>query len=142
MIEKTRNLSVAEYYQTIQREYLISEFRRKIYFSPKDKKYYQRVMTHKAEKINEIAERNHLDSIFTNTEYLQSIRKQLFNEIGKPTFEMTFDDVRNYYAAGNDFSYNGHIWTLRKIEGDAVVLSSDMSHEEIIVNKSEVCRIL
>ena len=72
-MEKTRNLSVAEYYQTIQREYLISEFRRKIYFSPKDKKYYQRVMTHKAEKINEIAERNHLDSIFTNTEYLQSI---------------------------------------------------------------------
>ena len=48
-MEKTRNLSVAEYYAVIQREYLIAEFRKKIYYNPKDKNYYQRVMKHMAD---------------------------------------------------------------------------------------------
>ena len=46
-MEKTRNLSVAEYFHVIQKEYLIAEFRKKIYYNPKDKNYYQRVMNHK-----------------------------------------------------------------------------------------------
>ena len=41
MSNKTKNLSVAEYFLQIQKEYLIADFRRKIYYSPKDKKYWQ-----------------------------------------------------------------------------------------------------
>ena len=52
--KKTRNLSVAEYFLVIQKEYLIAEFRKKIYFSKNDKNYYQRVMNGKREKIEMI----------------------------------------------------------------------------------------
>jgi hypothetical protein len=37
MNKKNRNLSVAEYFLIIQKEYLIAEFRKKIYFSKNDK---------------------------------------------------------------------------------------------------------
>ena len=34
-------------------------------------------------------------------------QNRLFEHSGKPKFEMTADDIKNYYTAGNDFSYNG-----------------------------------
>ena len=43
----TRHLSVAEYFLQVQKEYLIADFRRKIYFSPKDKNYYTNVWSWK-----------------------------------------------------------------------------------------------
>ena len=68
MNNNSRSLSVAEYFHVIQREYLMAEFRRKIYFSPKDKRYFSRVMEFKREKIEDIAKRNQLMSIFTSPE--------------------------------------------------------------------------
>ena len=73
MDKKNRNLSVAEYFLIIQKEYLIAEFRKKIYFSKNDKIYYQRVMDGKKNKINDIAKRNRLDSIFNNSEKMEEI---------------------------------------------------------------------
>ena len=80
-MDKTRNLSVAEYFLVIQKEYLIAEFRKKIYYNPKDKAYYQRVMTHKAKKINDIAKRNRLDSILKRygASYLINLANQSLN---------------------------------------------------------------
>ena len=72
-MDKTRNLSVAEYFLVIQKEYLIAEFRKKIYYNPKDKAYYQRVMTYKAKKINDIAKRNRLDSILNSSSKLEEV---------------------------------------------------------------------
>ncbi len=42
-MEKTRNISIAEYFDVLQREYIISEWRRKVYYSPRDKRYYTKV---------------------------------------------------------------------------------------------------
>lgn len=39
METQNRELSVAEYFIQIQKEYLIARFRSKIYFSPKNKRY-------------------------------------------------------------------------------------------------------
>lgn len=140
---KTRDLSVAEYYDVIQREYLIAEFRKKIYYNPKDKAYYERVMTHKREKINDIASRNHLDSIFTAPELLRETRAELFDSSGHPTFPLTEEDQRNYFAVGNEFSYRGEIWTLEEVTEDRMlVLSSVKKGKRVRVNTDEVCRIL
>lgn len=142
-MEKTRDLSVAEYYDVIQREYLIAEFRKKIYYNPKDKAYYERVMTHKREKINDIASRNHLDSIFTAPELLRETRAELFDFAGHPTFPLTEEDQRNYFAVGNEFSYRGEIWTLEEVTEDRMlVLSSVKRGKHVRVNTDEVCRIL
>lgn len=140
---KTRKLSVAEYFLAIQKEYLIAELRKKIYFSPNDKAYYQKVMDYKAEKINDIANRNRLDSILNNSEKMEEMRDELFDKLGKPKFEMNKTDLENYYAVGNDFSFRGDIWILDQINEDGtLILYSAKLQEYETVNKDEICRIL
>lgn len=140
---KTRNLSVAEYFLAIQKEYLIAEFRKKIYFSPNDKAYYQKVMNYKAEKINDIASRNRLDSILNNSERMEEMRDELFDKLGKPKFEMSKTDLENYYAVGNDFSFRGDIWILDQINEDGtLILYSEKLQVYEIADKNEICRIL
>lgn len=143
MEQKTRNLSVAEYFLVIQKEYLIAEFRKKIYYNPKDKAYYQRVMEHKSKKINDIAKRNRLDSILNNSEKLEEVRSELFDKLGKPKFELTEIDIENYYAIGNEFSYRGDVWILDQIKEDGTLtLYSAKLQEYEDAKKEDVCRIL
>ena len=142
-MEKTRNLSVAEYYAVIQREYLIAEFRKKIYYNPKDKNYYQRVMKHKADKINDIAKRNHLDSIFNSVTKMEEVRSELFDVLGKPRFDMTQTDVENYYAVGNEFSFRGEAWILDQVNNDdTFTIYSPKLQQYGEVKSEEICRIL
>ena len=143
--KKTRNLSVAEYFVVLQREYLIAEFRKKIYYSKNDKAYYQRVMDGKREKIEEIANRNRLDNIFNSTEKLREMQLELFDRLGKPKFPMSETDVENYYATGNEFSFHGDIWILDAVDDDEekpLVLYSAKLQQYERAKKEEVCRIL
>lgn len=140
---KTRNLSVAEYFIVIQKEYLIAEFRKKIYYSKNDKNYYQRVMNGKREKIEKISKRNHLDNIFNNEEKMYELRNELFDSKGKPVFEMSETDINNYYSVGNEFSFNGDIWMLDQVNSDgSLVLYSTRLQKYEKANKDDVCRIL
>ena len=143
MDKKNRNLSVAEYFLIIQKEYLIAEFRKKIYFSKNDKIYYQRVMDGKKNKINDIAKRNRLDSIFNNSEKMEEMRAELFDNLGKPKFEMSPTDSENYYASGNEFSFRGDIWILDQIKEDGTLtLYSAKLQQYEDAKKENVCRIL
>ena len=143
MDRQNRELSAAEYFVQIQKEYLIAQFRSKIYFSPKNKRYWKKVMEYKAEKINSIASRNKLHSIFNSDEKMEDFHNRLFDKNGKPRFEMTADDLKNYYTAGNDFSYNGEIYNLDSIREDGkLMLFSKEKSEFEIVDREDVCRIL
>ena len=142
-VEKTRNLSVAEYFLQIQKEYLIADFRRKIYYSPKDKAYWTKVCGYKEARIEKIAKRNNLNSILNSEDKLDELRKELFDELGKPRFEMTAEDVKNYYSNGNEFSYHGEIYILDQVNKDGTLTMYSVDKEEYIkVRKDEVCRIL
>ena len=56
---------------------------------------------------------------------------------------MTIDDVKNYYTAGNDFSYNGEIYTLDSIlEDGKLQLFSSEKEEFVVVDKNDVFRIV
>lgn len=141
--KQQRHLSVAEYFLQIQKEYLIADFRRKIYYSPKDKAYYKKVMGYKKDKINAIAERNHLKSILNDVDKYAELRNLLFDSNGKPRFEMTAEDVKNYYCVGNEFSYGGEIYTLDQINEDGSLTVYNQSIEQFKkVQKDDVCRIL
>lgn len=139
---KTRNLSVAEYFQQVQKEYLIADFRRRTYFSPKDKEYWKRVVGYKQKRINDIATRNNLNSILNSQEKMNEIKSMLFEKNGKPKFIMTEDDNRNYYAIGNEFSYKGEIYTLDQVTEDGrLTLYSRQKEEYVEAEKVDVCRI-
>ena len=136
---KTRNLSVAEYFDVIQKEYYIAEFRKKIYYNPKDKRYYGRVMDHKKQKIEDIASRNH----FNDEEKAVAMRNSLFDELGRPKFEMSETDLNNYYSKGNEFSYLGGVWMLDSINEDgSLVLYSPQEEKFETVSRQDIIRIL
>lgn len=140
---KNRELSAAEYFIQIQKEYLIAQFRSKIYFSPKNKRYWKRVMDYKAEKIKSIATRNKLNSILNSSEKMDEFQHRLFDRYGKPKFQMTPEDVKNYYTAGNEFSYHGEIYTLDAVRSDGKLQLYSLEHQEFeIADKDDVCRIL
>lgn len=137
------SLSVAEYFHVIQREYLMAEFRRKIYFSPKDKRYFSRVMEFKREKICDIANRNKLTSIFTSPEKMRDVRAELFDPLNRPMFAMSPKDWMNYYSVNSDFSYRGEVWKLDAVKGDFITLYNERSQVYADnVPKSEVIRVL
>lgn len=139
----TRHLSVAEYFQQVQKEYLIADFRRKIYFSPKDKEYWTRVCGYKKSRIDKIAERNRLHSIFNSEDKLNELRHELFDNFGKPKFAMSDSDNNNYYSRGSEFSLGGEIYILDKVcEDGRLVLYSPLKEEYETVNKSDAARIL
>ena len=143
MNDTSRSLSVAEYFHVVQREYLIAEFRRRIYFSPKDKRYYSRVMEFKREKIDDIASRNRLESIFTSAEKLRTLKDELFDPLNRPIWGMTAKDWSNYYSVNSDFSYRGEVWKLDAVKGDFLTLYNE--HTQVYadaVPKAEVIRVL
>lgn len=143
MNNNSRSLLVAEYFHVIQREYLMAEFRRKIYFSPKDKRYFSRVMEFKREKIEDIAKRNQLMSIFTSPDKMRDLRAELFDPLNRPLFTMGPKDVANYYSINSDFSYRGEVWKLDAVKDDCVTLYNE--HTQVYadnVPKAEVIRVL
>ena len=108
-----RRLTVAEYFNAIQREYLIADFKRKIYANSKDRSYYSKVANFKNEKITDISERNCLKSVLNDKDVLKEFRNLLFSESGAPLFYMNEIDLRNYYTIDCEFSYKGKICILK-----------------------------
>lgn len=140
---KSRSLSTAEYFIVIQMEYLQAEFRRKIYFSPKDKKYYDKVITYKKQTIEKIAERNELRSIFTSKEKMEEIKKRCFrNGNGFPLFALSEKDLYNYFLPENEFSYNNDIVMLKSVDFDNKKAYIDCGNEIKPVSFSEITRVL
>jgi hypothetical protein len=109
---KTRNLSYYQYFIQLQTEYIVSELRKKIYPSPKDKKYYQRVMEGKKKIIEDIALRNSLKSIFSDESEKRKEYLSVYKNIGFPDFnykteqERVIFEVKDknfYYMKGAEF---------------------------------------
>lgn len=142
-MEKTRNISIAEFFDVLQREYLINEWRGKVYYSPKDRRYYERVCGYKRQRVEDISNRNGLKSIFNDEGVLATYRDTLFDSNGKPKFDMTYEDVRNYYSNGSDWVYKGRPYVLISVEGDSVVMkdATVSSSDMIKVDKKEIRRI-
>ena len=107
--QKTRHLSIYEFLEILQMEYLTVELRRRIYPKQRDKAYYTKVMSHKKQKIQDIAMRNSLPSLFSSNEVRQLMYQKMFCEKGLPNFiyrnqadedALSKLDIENYYAKG------------------------------------------
>ena len=138
-----RNLSVSEYFDAVQKEYLLAEFKKKIYHSIKDKQYYQKVMLYKIDKINTIAERNSLNSILNDKKTYTKLHNELFNQHGVPYFDLTESDLENYYSIDSEFSYDGEVWLLEKAHNyELFDLRSKTNGTLVTLEKSKIFRVL
>jgi hypothetical protein len=117
MANKSKDLSIAEYLDVLQREYLIAEIRHKIYPKISDKNYWERVMDGKREKIEDICFRNRINSIFDSDVEKKRLYLQVYPETGIPNFIYKDDlqrygegefpgleqsDITNYYSTGSE----------------------------------------
>ena len=102
---KSRKISFIEYFESLQREYVVSELRYKIYSNEKDKQYYRdREMLGKRQKIEDISLRNNLENIFTS-EYLRcKFYDEVYNKSGLPNF--LYRDENDKAKRGNLDIYN------------------------------------
>jgi len=134
MIDKTRNLSVYEYLKELQIEYIVFELRKKIYSSSKDKNYFDKVLGFKKPKIEDIALRNSLKTIFENLEMKKSYSQKVYRE-GYPDFhykteeqreEFENKDLQYYYAIGSDVRFfvegEAHVGKVKSFDLEVHVL--------------------
>lgn len=141
--EKTRSLSPAEYFIVVQSEFIQAEFRKKIYYSVKDKNYYEKVMGYKRETIEKISKRNNLKSIFNCKEKMSDIRKRCFRDgNGFPLFIMSDSDIFNYFMPNNEFSYNGDIFMLKEVNHAKKLATIDDNGKSMVVSFKDIVRIL
>jgi hypothetical protein len=105
--EKTRNLSTFDYLEVLSSEYVVAEIRKKIYPHSKDKAFYAKTMSHKRAKIEDIASRNSLPTMFNDTKVKEAIYSRIIPAFGLPNFsykneevraELEAKDIANYYA--------------------------------------------
>ena len=157
MKKKSRNLSVLEYYEVLQKEYIVAELRRKIYPNRKDKDYYENVMDGKRKKIEDIAHRNNLPSIFSDVDIKKRYYSLVYGD-SFPNFTYRSDversnlyenDLQNYYMPGEDFTVRtdggkNKIATLISVDLEKSMAKVKMryEHDIQIVHVNNIKRII
>jgi len=117
---KSRNLSIYDYFKILQVEWLIADLRERIYVKQKDKDHWKLVKEGKRQKIQNIAEKNTLPTIFDDADLAETIKKTIYREQGFPAFQYKNDnqrasqeyyDMLNYFLKGVDIraQVNGEI---------------------------------
>lgn len=110
-INKSRNLSPDEYYINLQKEYIIADLRRQIYCKPTDQEYWKKVASHKKERIEKIATRSNLLSIFSDQRTYENIKFSIYGRIGMPSFiyrdetdyqNLRIKDIYGYFTRDTD----------------------------------------
>lgn len=91
---KSRNLSVYQFFQILQLEWLVADLRIRIYPKKKDKDYWNKVKEGKRAVIENIAEKNHLPSIFTDDEMKRDYEQKIYRPKGFPDFKYKDEENR------------------------------------------------
>jgi hypothetical protein len=156
--EKTRNLSTFDYLEVLQTEYVVAQVRKKIYPHKKDKAYYERTMEHKRTKIEDIASRNSLPTIFNDTKVKDAMFARVLVAVGFPNFHYKNEEVRaelepkdfaNYYSPESEVKVVQRDGTLKFGELCNANLSSGLAYvlykgetQPEVCSLSELTRIL
>lgn len=110
-----RKLTIYQYFEVLQIEYIVANLRSKIYRLAKDKEYWNKVKENKKVKIEEISNRNSLPNIFSDSSMKEDIERMIFNEYTHPNFHYKdeeqkatqgYYDLLYYYYVGAEVSYN------------------------------------
>lgn len=105
-----KRITLEEYFDCLQREYIVALIRGQIYPLKKDWNYYnKKEIPLKRKSIIEIASRNNFPSIFNNSFVFQKYKSEIYNEWGLPNFVYRGEDDRfqrrpkdiiNYFQKG------------------------------------------
>lgn len=112
---KTRDLSPFEYFSMLQLEFIVADLRSKIYPKLKDKDFWKKTREGKKQRIEDIAERNHLPSIFSDEDLRKDMDAKVYRPAGFPNFIYRDEehclkqepyDYIYYYLQGSDVRFD------------------------------------
>lgn len=83
---KSRNISVYDFLQALQQEYICLEIRNKIYVHKDDRNYFRRLMEKKQENIQSLALKNKLTTIFDSKDEYLAVWDTVVPLYGLPKF--------------------------------------------------------
>mgnify|MGYP003661215877 CR=1 FL=1 len=107
--QKTRHLSIYDFFEVLQLEYLTAELRKRTYGKLKDREYHAKVMKFKKQKVSDISSRNSLPSIFSCDKTRNYLLAKFHNEHGMPNLTYRDEeeksriyqkDRENYFSKG------------------------------------------
>ena len=152
---KTRSLSLYDFFEILQAEYVVCELRALIYPIQSHKDFWNLAATKKREKIDDISRRNNIPSMFDDNRIKEVIKKKIYKEVGFPTFIYRDEaqrekqekwDIFNYYSVGARVNFyddielkDGHISDVDLIKKIASI-NSDQNICKI--NLENITRIL
>ena len=144
MTVKDRHLPIPIFLENLETEYLMCEFRSRIYVSPADKRYYKRVMGYKKDKILSISERNGLPTMFQDEAIYKEKRKKLFDAHNRPIFQLTAPDALNYYSKDAWFKdiRTSKVGILQEADLNKGVLKISFQNSVKILKFEEASRVL
>lgn len=152
--DKSRSLSAYQFYQILQQEWLSADLRSRLY-PKKDKEYWNKVKEGKEKIINQIAEKNHLPTIFIDEEMKRIFELQMYGIEGIPKFSYKNEadrlkqeplDLTYYFSKGAEVRCEVYgeqkIGLIRSYQpySDTVAVTVDNAVVKFPVNK--VTRIL
>jgi len=114
MERQERQLSTYQYFEILQVEWLVADLRCRIFKSEKDQSYWHRVREGKRVKIESIAEKNKLPTIFTDDDLKRDLEHRIYNDFTYPIFhdiaethkqKQGYWDLLNYYSKGIEVRY-------------------------------------
>lgn len=152
---KSRNISILDYLNTLQHEYFCAELRSKIFTRQSDKDYWRTIMQHKRTRIEDIAVRNKLRSIFSdNTEYQRIFDSVLVFGIPKFSYrdfhqqkKLEKRDLYFYFQPGSDVKYinadkEKHVGKIKHYDLENQTVHIENGAINILVKIENVCRII
>lgn len=143
---KDRNISNYDFLQALQKEYVCLEIRSKIYTYPKNKEYFKRLMTKKAEAIIVLANRNSLKNILEHRDQYIKVWKSIVPEYGYPNFiyniKQTSERDATYPFIGTVVKTNNIIGVCKGFVGLAFssylkIVESDGTEHEVHIKQVE-----
>lgn len=134
---KSRDVSILDFLQILQEEYICTIIRHKIYPRISDKNHYKKVAKGKEEKIRDIAKRNNLSTIFDDKDLYLEFWDRVVPTFGFPTFTYAHLDDKDTKTT---FPYRGTILEILDPDVDfkyAISQNVDFDNQTVEVIEKE-----
>ena len=140
-MSKNRHLSPFDYLDILQEEYICNDIRTKIYVRRADKDHFRRVLENKKHKIQSIADKNSLSTIFDSKDQYNKYWHRIVPEWGLPFF--IYNESKKIQE--DKFPYKGTLvkYLFEDRYEYGFTIEVDFSNEEVVitpVNEQEEVR--
>lgn len=134
---KSRDISLVDYYHNLQLEFVSYFVRAKTY--RKDYvEFYNKICEGKRDKIKNISSRNNLPSIFDNEDLKNQCVSKFLNNMGLPNFLYKNAEVQKKMECWDKFNYFSKGVSVKVVISGRVILGTitknDTNHEVLSVN--------